>query len=63
MTGIRFSKKLTVGIFLRDDIYGVLRFEDKNKTTENFSAKGDLRPLLSPTRTYIGIRFLMKITK
>ena len=32
------GKKLTVGIFLRDDIYSVLRFEDKNKITENFSA-------------------------
>jgi len=32
------NKKLTIGIFLRDDIYGVLRFEDKNKITENFSA-------------------------
>jgi hypothetical protein len=32
------NKKLTIGIFLRDDIYGGLRFEDKNKVTENFSA-------------------------
>ncbi|MET0707688.1 MAG: hypothetical protein ABWY82_12735, partial [Tardiphaga sp.] len=32
------GKKLTIGIFLRDDIYGSLRFEDKNKITENFAA-------------------------
>ncbi|UPJ55769.1 hypothetical protein [Bradyrhizobium sp. 192] len=32
------GKNLTVGIFLRDDIYRFLRFEDKNKITENFSA-------------------------
>lgn len=32
------GKKLTVGVFLRDDIYNYLRFEDKNKITENYSA-------------------------
>jgi len=32
------NKKLTVGIFLRDDIYNYLRFEDKNKITENYVA-------------------------
>lgn len=30
------GKKLFVVIFLRDDIYECLRFEDKNKLTENF---------------------------
>lgn len=29
------GKKLTVAVFLRDDIYGYLKFEDKNKITEN----------------------------
>ncbi|HCM6635054.1 TPA: hypothetical protein N3024_001565 [Klebsiella pneumoniae] len=28
--------KFLVTVFLRDDIYNVLRFEDKNKITENF---------------------------
>ncbi len=32
------GKKLTIGVFLRDDIYSYLRFEDKNKITENYSA-------------------------
>lgn len=32
------GKRLTIGIFLRDDIYAYLRFEDKNKITENHSA-------------------------
>ena len=32
------GKKLTIGIFLRDDIYSYLRFEDKNKITENYVA-------------------------
>lgn len=31
------GKKLNVVIFLRDDIYQDLQFEDKNKVTENFS--------------------------
>jgi hypothetical protein len=30
------GKRLTIGIFLRDDIYSHLRFEDKNKITENY---------------------------
>jgi len=30
------GKKLFVSIFLRDDIYQTLQFEDKNKLTENF---------------------------
>jgi len=30
------GKRLTVGVFLRDDIYDQLQFEDKNKITENF---------------------------
>ena len=30
------GKKLFVAIFLRDDIYDTLHFEDKNKLTENF---------------------------
>ncbi len=30
------SKKLFVSVFLRDDIYETLHFEDKNKLTENF---------------------------
>jgi len=29
------NKRLTIGIFLRDDIYEELKFEDKNKITEN----------------------------
>jgi hypothetical protein len=32
------NRKMTIGIFLRDDIYGYLRFEDKNKITENYVA-------------------------
>src|ERR1019366_1631219 len=32
------NKKMTIGIFLRDDIYSHLRFEDKNKITENYVA-------------------------
>jgi hypothetical protein len=32
------GKRLSVGIFLRDDIYAQLRFEDKNKITENACA-------------------------
>jgi hypothetical protein len=32
------GKKLTIGVFLRDDIYAYLRFEDKNKITENYSS-------------------------
>jgi hypothetical protein len=31
----RSGKNLTVAVFLRDDIYEILRFEDKNKTTES----------------------------
>ena len=30
------GKNLTVGIFFRDDIYNSLKFEDKNKITENY---------------------------
>ncbi len=30
------EKRLCVAVFLRDDIYETLRFEDKNKLTENF---------------------------
>lgn len=30
------GKKITIGVFLRDDIYDRLQFEDKNKITENF---------------------------
>ena len=30
------GKQLCVAVFLRDDIYETLRFEDKNKLTENF---------------------------
>lgn len=30
------GKRLTIGLFLRDDIYDHLQFEDKNKITENF---------------------------
>jgi hypothetical protein len=29
------NKKMTIGAFLRDDIYDDLKFEDKNKITEN----------------------------
>src|SRR5208283_4463262 len=32
------NKKFAVAVFLRDDIYGYLQFEDKNKITENFSS-------------------------
>jgi hypothetical protein len=32
------GKKLFIVIFLRDDIYETLQFEDKNKITENFSS-------------------------
>ncbi len=32
------NKRLNVVVFLRDDIYQDLQFEDKNKITENFSA-------------------------
>lgn len=32
------GKKLTISIFLRDDIYDYLQFEDKNKITENFTS-------------------------
>ncbi|WP_433617329.1 P-loop ATPase, Sll1717 family [Paenibacillus cellulositrophicus] len=31
-----FGKKFSVTVFLRDDIYEMLQFEDKNKITENF---------------------------
>ncbi|MEM8153130.1 hypothetical protein Q4R20_16765 [Morganella morganii] len=31
-----FGVKFLVTVFLRDDIYNILRFEDKNKITENF---------------------------
>lgn len=30
------GKRVTIGVFLRDDIYDRLQFEDKNKITENF---------------------------
>ncbi len=33
------GKKLNVVVFLRDDIYQDLQFEDKNKITENFTAQ------------------------
>ena len=33
------GKKLSVLVFLRDDIYQVLRFEDKNKITEAFATR------------------------
>jgi hypothetical protein len=33
------EKKFSVVIFLRDDIYHTLRFEDKNKITENFATR------------------------
>ena len=29
------GKKMTIGIFLRDDIYDFIKFEDKNKITQN----------------------------
>lgn len=32
------EKKMSVSIFLRDDIYQLLRFEDKNKLTENYTS-------------------------
>jgi hypothetical protein len=32
------GKKFAVAVFLRDDIYDYLQFEDKNKITENFSS-------------------------
>jgi len=31
--------KINVGIFLRDDIYSILNFEDKRKITQNFACK------------------------
>ena len=33
------KKRFSVVIFLRDDIYHLLRFEDKNKITENFASR------------------------
>lgn len=33
------GKKFSVVVFLRDDIYQLLRFEDKNKITENFLSR------------------------
>jgi len=33
-----FGKNLFIVIFLRDDIYDILQFEDKNKVTENFAS-------------------------
>jgi hypothetical protein len=33
------EKRLCVAVFLRDDIYETLRFEDKNKLTENFVSR------------------------
>jgi hypothetical protein len=33
------GERMTIGIFLRDDIYDYLRFEDKNKITENHVAR------------------------
>ena len=33
-----YGKKFLIVIFLRDDIYEMLHFEDKNKITENFQA-------------------------
>lgn len=34
-----FNKKMSVVVFLRDDIYEILRFEDKNKLTEAFMSR------------------------
>jgi len=33
------GKRLTVAVFLRDDIYQILRIEDKNKISENFVSR------------------------
>ncbi len=33
------GKKLSVLVFLRDDIYQILNFEDKNKLTENYTSR------------------------
>ncbi|MDX6765734.1 MAG: hypothetical protein SFU85_02985 [Candidatus Methylacidiphilales bacterium] len=35
----RASKKASVVVFLRDDIYDILRFEDKNKITQTFCSR------------------------
>ena len=32
----QYGKRFFVAVFLRDDIYDTLHFEDKNKLTENF---------------------------
>jgi hypothetical protein len=39
LTAREENKKLFIGIFLRDDIYDYLHFEDKNKITENFLSR------------------------
>lgn len=36
---VEYGKKFSVAVFLRDDIYQLLRFEDKNKITERLVAR------------------------